>query len=599
MAILAFRIINIRSMKRFFGRIFTSCLGTLLAITVIGLFFAVAAMMGSSKNVIEKGSVLLLEFDTPIPELSGNVEQDQFSFDSKPSIGLHDIKKLIRHAQTDSRIAGIVYKVAGSTPLGTVTASNIRESLKEFRDSTDKFIYTYGDYFGSTSYLLASSSDSIFINPNGIMDVNGSAAMVPFFKKAMDRLELEMNVFYAGQFKSASEPFRRTEMSEQNKKQTREYLNDNFKLYLEEVAEARNIPVSNIKDLVNELDFSNTQQALDKGLIDGIKYWYDVEDILRQKLNIKKGRVIDYVSLDEYSTKTTLTELKGKNKIALIYAEGEVQYNNDNKGNINEINYHKVFDKIRKDKKVKAIVLRVNSPGGSAFTSDVIWRELKELKQDSIPIIASFGDYAASGGYYIAAGADKIVSHPKTLTGSIGVFSMLPNFSKFLDNKIGVTFDTVKTSPYAVVASPFYDMNTAEKGALQNFTDELYAQFLGRVAEGRLSTVDDIHEVAQGRVWTGERASKIGLVDALGDLDTAIDMAADMADIADNYKLVAYPKIKREFWEDILLQLKSAEAKIFSKQMSEVEKQLLDQGKQVREMLKYREPMARMPFVII
>lgn len=591
-------------MGQFFKFIFASCLGTILAIgVIIALFSAIAAIMAGGQNDIDNDSVLLLEFDKPIPELTNNVAQEGFSFEQSRNTGLHEIVALLKKAQSDPKISGILYKSSPTNALGTVTASTIREAIKEFRDSTDKFVYAYGDFFDNTSYLLASSSDSIFSNPMGMLDVNGYAAMIPFFKGAMEKLDVEMDVYYAGQFKSATEPFRRKSMSEQNRAQTREYLNDNFQLYLEEVANSRNIPIGNLKEIINELDFDNTAKAKENNLIDGVMQWYEVEDLIRGKLGIKEGKNLPYLDIDEYAAKTYLSKGTSKNRIAVVYAEGTVEYGNDNRGNINVDTYHEVFDKIRKDKKVKAVVLRVNSGGGSAFTSDVIWKEMEQLKSNGLPVVASFGDYAASGGYYIAANADKIVSHPKTLTGSIGVFSMLPNFTNMMRDKLGITFDTVKTSPYAIVASPFYKASKEEAGALQHFTDKMYATFLSRVAEGRERSTEDIHAVAQGRVWTGQKAVSKGLVDELGGLDRAVELAAELADVSDDYKQVSYPKIKKEIWEELIVQLGAQTARVlpeswFRSKLTKSEEQIYKVVKEVRTVLGYQEPMAKLPFII-
>ena len=587
-------------MKTFFKFVFASCLGTILAFVAIGLIFAIIGGIAAAgnKSPVQDG-ILLLDFGTPVPEKTGNVATQAFSFDTPSDLGLYRIQKLIKHAQTDPSVKGIVYKVSAATPLGLATASSMRESLKEFRDSTDKFIYTYADFFDNTSYLLASSSDSIFVNPNGILDINGYGTMIPFFKGAMEKLGVDMNIFYAGQFKSATEPFRRKEMSEQNKIQTRQYLNDNYQLYLEEVAEARSISVANLKTMIGELDLDNTTRAIELGLVDGHSHWFEFEDRLRDKLGIKEGKIINYTRLDDYSLDTHIGSGSSKNRVALVFAEGEVQYDADSKGVITEGEYHKIFDKIRKDKKVKAVVLRVNSPGGSAFTSDVIWRETKELQARGIPVIASFGDYAASGGYYIAASADTIVSHPKTLTGSIGVFSMMPDLTDFMDNKLGVTFDTVKTSPHAILLSPFFKLNGTEKNAMQAYTDNMYNQFLDVVADGRGKSRDEIHQVAQGRVWTGQKASEIGLVDVLGGIDRAIEIAAEKADL-ENYKVVEYPSIKKEFWEEILTEMSRSQRATLTehilgkKEGAKVNKTM----NEVQSMMKYREPMARLPFVL-
>ena len=587
-------------MRQFFKFVFASCLGVFLAFTLMFMILMIIGLVsaaGSGPSV--KDGILVLDFSTPIPERSGNVASSGFSLNTNSDLGLHEMKRLIKHAQTDPSVDGIVYKVSPSTPLGMASASSLRESLKEFRDSTDKFLYTYGDFFDNTSYLLASSSDSIFANPNGIMDINGYGTMIPFFKGAMDKLGVDMNVFYAGQFKSATEPYRRTEMSDQNKFQTREYLTDNFELYLEEVTQARQVPRSHVMHMVNDLNLDNTHIADSLGLVDGQMHWYEFEDLLRVKINKKKGRAISYTDINTYASIVSLDKGSSKNKIAVIYAEGEVQYDSNNRGSITEGIYHKIFDKVRKDKRVKAVVLRVNSPGGSAFTSDVIWKEMKALQADSIPVIASFGDYAASGGYYIAASADTIVAHPKTLTGSIGVFSMFPNLTELAEDKLGITFDTVKTSPNAIFLSPFLEMNDREKRAMQNYTDGMYDQFLSIVAEGRNSTKEEIHKVAQGRVWTGQKAREIGLVDELGGLERAIEIAAEKAGVA-NYKLVEYPKIEKEFWEEILSEVsRSQEAGISRLMDDKIEDQLTQTLKESTVLLRYREPLARLPFKLV
>ncbi len=582
-------------MIQFIKFVFASCLGTLIAGFVAFLFLLVIGFaVGSGESVVEGNSILLLDFSKPIPELSGNMAVTGFNFESAQSTGLHDIVRLLDHAANDSNIEGILFKTS-SFSSGMVTASTIREALKKFRDESDKFVYAYGDFYDNTSYLIASAADSIFVNPMGVLDINGYATLIPFFKGAMDKLGVKMNVFYAGQFKSATEPYRRKNMSDQNRTQTREYLSDNFQLYLDEVSESRGIPKANIQQLINDLNLDNSRQAIELGIVDGLKHWYEVEDMLRSQLGIKKGRSINYITHDDYAGSVTLYKGSGSNKIAVIYAEGEVAYANENRGNINDRTYHDIFDKIRKDKRVKAIVLRVNSPGGSAFTSEAILREMKLLQQDSIPIIASFGDYAASGGYYIAASADKIVSHPKTLTGSIGVFSMFPNFKEAMEDKLGITVDTVMTSPHAIIAHPYLDMNSSQEAALQRFTDNMYATFLDRVAQGRNKTIAEVDSVGQGRVWTGQRAVQKGLVDELGGLDRAIEIAAEMADVSE-YKIVEYPRIEKEFWEEILSEFnKGNQASIMNK-LTPQEQKVLKTIQEYRNIMSYNEPLARLPF---
>ncbi len=584
-------------MRQFFKFLFASCLGTILAFgAIFFILFSIGTAFSSKEASVSKNSVLLLELDAPIPEKTDNREQDPFNFDGVRAIGVHHIKDLINKAKTDKNVQGIVYKTSYSTSGGMVTHSLIRKALEEFKDSTDKFVYSYGDYYTNNSYLIATACDSIFVNPNGMLEINGYGAMIPFFKDMLDNIGVKMNVFYAGNYKSATEPFRRREMSPENKEQTREYLQDNFDLYLEEVTSSRQIEKSKIQEIINTLEFSNLDVALKNGLIDGKIYWYEFENMLREKLGLSEGKAIKYLSLKEYASKSYFGSGTSKNKLAVIYAEGEVMYDTEERGKISEVKYHKIFDKIRKDGDIKAIVLRVNSPGGSAFSSDVILRELKELKSRGIPIIASFGDYAASGGYYIAACADTIVSHPKTLTGSIGVFSMIPNVSELFTEKLGIQFDTVKTSPHSLAISAFYELSEEEGISLQNWTDKLYQNFLSIVADGRGMSIDDIHEVAQGRIWTGKRAKEKGLVDVLGDLDDAINIAANTAGISDDYKIVSYPYIKREPWEQILEDLANVDKA--QTRMPRIETEIMKKFGHVRNLVKYREPMARLPFIV-
>ena len=584
-------------MKQFFKFLFASCLGTILAFgAMFFILFVVGSSLSTKDTSVGSDGVLLIELDGIIPEKTDNVEQDPFDFEAKRAVGVHHIKELIEKAQSDSDIKGIVYKSAFSTSGGMVTHSTIREALQNFKDSTDKFVYSYADFYTNNSYLIASASDSIFINPNGMLDINGYGAMLPFFKEMLDNGGIKMNVFYAGNYKSATEPFRRTDMSPENREQTRAYLEDNFELYVDEVCKSRNIEREKLFKIINELEFENINIGIENGLIDGKMYWHEFEQLLRDKLGKSEGSKINYVDIEEYASKKYISKGSSSNRVAVVYAEGEVVYDSNERGVVSELKYHKIFDKLKKDKKLKAVVLRVNSPGGSAFSSDIIWKELNEIKAKGIPVIASFGDYAASGGYYIAAGADTIVAHPKTLTGSIGVFSMLPEVAELFNDKLGIQFDTVKTSPNALAISPFYALTDTEKNSLQKWTDALYGKFLGIVAEGRGMSVEDVNEVAQGRVWTGQRALEKGLVDVLGDLDDAVAIAVERAQLGDDYKVVEYPIIKKEPWEQLLEDLSKVEEA--QTRMPSIEEQMLDKFKHIRSLVKYREPLARLPYII-
>lgn len=538
-------------MKEFFRSVLGSCLGVLVAMLVVVLVFVgvgvAASAGGGSEKTTEKG-VLKLSLSDVIPEKTDNVEKG-FMDRSTSTLGLRDMLRLIDHAAKNSNIKGIVIN-ANELQVGQATLLQLRESLEEFKASK-KFIYAYADNYSQGSYILSSVADSLFLNPNGGVDLHGYGTVTPFFKNTLDKLGINFNVFYAGDFKSATEPFRRNEMSPENRLQTAEFLDGMLDIMKEKVAKSRKMTSDAVDKIMNTLDGRNASLAKNNGLVDNAIYQDQFESKVRKALKIEESDKINYLSMNDYNTLAELTESGSyKNKIAVIYAEGEVSYNNPQKGVIDNKQFLKIFDQIKRDDNIKAVVLRVNSGGGSALTSDIIWRELENIKKRGLPVIASFGDYAASGGYYIAAGADSIVAAPNTLTGSIGVFSMFPNIKKFMNEKMGITFDTVKTHNYAVNLSSVYNLSDYEMKIMTESTDDIYKQFLQRVADGRGMTVEDVHKIAQGRVWTGVKAKELGLVDAIGFLDDAIKIAAKRAKLED-YKIVEYPKIKKDMWQEL------------------------------------------------
>jgi protease IV len=537
-------------MKEFLRSMLGSCLGVLIAIllvvlVVFGIGAAAASGSGSSEKTSKDG-VLKLTFNDGIPEKTDNVEKG-FMDQSGEAIGLRDLGKILEKAASDENIKGISLNI-GDLAIGQSTLVQLRNDIEKFKASK-KFVYAYSDNYSQGSYILSSVADSLFINPNGGIDLHGFGTVTPFFKNTLDKLGVKFDVFYAGDFKSATEPFRRSDMSPENKLQTKEFLSEMLDVVQEKIAKSRKISDQEVDNVMNTLDGRNVALALQHKLVDASIYWDQYEAKIRKAAKLADSEKINYLTIDEYKPMVSLIE-KGsyKNKIAVVYAEGDVSYNDPKKGNIDNKRYLKAFDQIKRDDKIKAVVLRVNSGGGSALTSDIIWREVENVKKMGIPVIASFGDYAASGGYYIAAGADKIVAAPNTLTGSIGVFSMLPNFKQFMNQKVGVTFDTVKTHNYAVNLSTMYALSDYEKKIMTESTDDIYEQFLKRVADGRKMTVEAVHKVAQGRVWTGHKAKQIGLVDEIGYLDDAIAIAAKKAKVTD-YKIVEYPRISKDMWQ--------------------------------------------------
>ncbi len=585
-------------MKSFFPTFFASCLGVFAAFA-LGIFILIGmGLSGMSKSSsYSDNSILKLSLENSIPEKTGNVSQQSiFMGGQDESLGLRTILKLIEAAAKDKKIVGIVIE-NNNTSIGQATILSLMEGLEKFKES-GKFIYSYADFHSQSSYMLCSVSDSMFINPQGGVDLKGYGATIPFFKNMLDKIGVEMEIFYAGNFKSATEPFRLTEMSEYNKLQTRTFLTDMKDIMVEKLSKSRNLTAIDLDSIMTNYEGRTAKKAKVVGLVDELFYKDQFDDFLRKRIGIEEGKKIKYVSLSKYNTLADLDESSEKDKIAIIHAEGEIIYGSDETGIISEKKYLGMLTKIRNDKNIKAVVLRVNSPGGNAFSSEAIWRELEKIKEAGKPVIASFGDYAASGGYYIAAGADRIIAEPNTLTGSIGVFMILPNATKLLNEKIGVNFDTIKTHPFATGFSPVVELTDKEKAILQESTLDIYDLFIERVSTGRKMTVEATKEIAQGRVWTGKRAKEIGLVDELGNLEDAIRIASEKANIT-SYKVVEYPSIEEDFISTLIREISKGKDNedMTSLFVSKEERKLYEQYQQVKGILRCKEPNARLPFL--
>ncbi len=583
-------------MKQFFKFFTASCLGVFAAIALIFLVGMLMVSMAASKDTtVASNSVLKLDLGRVIPEKSGNVKTDFMDLEAAEAIGLRDLKRVIRNAATDDNIEGIML-THKDVSLGQATIKSIVDELNAFKE-TDKFIYAYGDYYGQSAYFINSTADSIFLNPNGMVDVKGYATMIPFFKEGMDKLGVKFDIFYAGNFKSATEPYRRNDMSEPNKLQTRTFLDGMLDVFQEQITTARGFDEATLDAIMNDYKGINAKSALAANLVDELLFWDDLQDKLRAKLDIKENGEIDFIDLEKYKSKITLTEDGPRDsRVAIVYAEGTVGYGTDEKGSITDKKYMEIFEKIRANKKIKAVVLRVNSGGGSALTSDIIHKEIAHLKSDGIPVVSSFGDYAASGGYYIAANSDTIVSMPNTLTGSIGVFSMMPNARELANDKLGVHFDTVRTHQNAIMMSPFLEMSPKQKAMLQSETDAIYDQFLKIVAEGRGMTIEETHAIAQGRVWTGTAGKEIGLVDVIGDLEDAIKIAGDMAGL-DEWKIKEYPSIKKEWYEDILKGLNEGSSTQALIPNDDLSRALIKDYSELKSIMEMQGPQCRMPYI--
>lgn len=551
-------------MKDFFKFTFASCLGVLLATIVVTIFgsLIIGAVINSSNansessQDLKSNSILSLHLNQQMPELTNNTAQRSFNFENPEILGLHDMLDLIEHAKDDEDIKGL-YIDGDQIITGFSSSRLLRDAILDFK-SSGKPVVAHANNYGQMPYYVASTADHVFMSPTGFMDFRGFGAVNPFFKNTMEKLDLSFNVYYAGDFKSATEPFRRTSMSPENKEQTRAYLNESYDLFLSDIAENKNITVGQLRAAANTLKTWNPAYAQQEGLIDELGYRSDAFDKIKELLELEDDDKIHLVRPDKY-VNTYNEERKGdsKQRVAVVFAEGEIGDGANEPGKITGDKYVTILRKLRKQEKVKAVVLRVNSPGGSVISSDDIWHEVERLQEEGKPVVVSMGDMAASGGYYISCGSDKIFAQPNTITGSIGVFSMFPNTGDFMRNKLGITFDTVGTAKYANRLNSLYEPNAEESVALQAAVDNYYRVFLERVSEGRNMSVEEVHKVAQGRIWTGQKAVELGLVDELGTLEDAIVSAASLAELED-YRIYEYPKIKNQ-WEQLLDQFTNKE----------------------------------------
>lgn len=584
-------------MGKFLQFVLASCLGVILAsVVVFGIGALVVGQIISKTEAPKKvkaNTVLKLELSSFVPQKTNNLPVDPFSFDTDKKLGLFDLIETINQAKEDDKINGI-YLNLEAVPMGRASASDLRDALLDFK-SNGKFIIAYSDYYSQATYHLASVSDKIFVNPLGGVDFRGFGAQIPFFTDMLNRLDIKMQIYYAGEFKSATEPYRLKEMSEENRLQTREYVESMYNLFLTDIAESRSINKSELHRLADNYLLRNAEDALHYKMVDAIGYEDEALAELKHRLGLDNNDNVTTIALGEYnaSMKSGI-DYKIKDKIAVVYAEGTIDMGDGGPGTIGEEKYVEIFRKIRENEKIKAVVLRINSPGGSAMASDIMWREIKLLKEAGKPFVASMGDVAASGGYYIACAADSIFAEPNTITGSIGVFSMIPSIEGTLRNKVGVTFDTLTTGKFAIGISPLKDITPEEGEILQQSTDEIYEVFLARVSDGRKMSRDQVHEVAKGRVWIGGKAKTLGLVDEIGDLDRAIEAAASLAGL-EKYRTTEYPVAK----DPIQQIIEEFTGQKVAKAMVEAEmNENIPHYKHLKAINKMEGVQARLPFVL-
>ena len=537
---------------KFYKVVIAAFIGTLIALLItffVKVSFFSSLIKSISKDTemattVKPNSVLYMKLDYEIADRTSENEFAGIDFntlESKDVTGLNQILNNIENAKTDANIKGI-YLELSSIPTSTATLQEIRNKLIEFKES-GKFVVTYGENYSQSAYYLATAADKIYLNPEGMVDLHGMASQVMFYKHLLEKLDVEMQIVRGpnNRFKSAVEPYFLDKMSDANREQMDKLLGSVWGEILASISQSRNISVEQLNQIADQMEtFSDAQKAMEYNLVDGLMYKDEMLAELKS-LTGSKGK-INAVPNAKYADSYTLDN-KSANEIAIIYAEGQIFDGKGQEGNIYSENLSKTIRKAREDENVKAIVLRVNSPGGSAVASAIIGHEL-DLAKEVKPVIVSMGNYAASGGYWISANGDYIFADPTTLTGSIGVFGTFPNLKGLLNDKIGLTFDVAKTNENADFGTFTEPLTEFQYAKLQQMVVKTYDEFTGRVAEGRGLRQSYVDSIGQGRVWSGIDAIEIGLVDQLGDMEDAIAYAAQKAGIANDYKVVEMPKQK-------------------------------------------------------
>jgi len=584
-------------MRSFFKIFLASFLA--LIVFVFVLFFFTVGYVGSVVSGIGKSQseevgsngVLLLDLSQSYTEKTVVDPLAGFTDDRYNTPGVYNLIRLIRYAKTDSAIKGIYIK-ANSGENGLGTSEEIRNALLDFKKSR-KFIIAYGEVISLKAYYTANIADKIYCNPKGGVEWKGFTSTMPYLKGSLDKLEIQPEIFYAGKFKSATEPLRADKMSDANRLQITELLGDIFNHILDQTAAIRNQDTAVLRRCVDEQLIQSAKDAMTYKLVDSLKYNDQVMEEIAEKIKASSITNINFISVGKYyeSVKTKLNNT-GSERIALIYAEGDIVGGKNSQKEIGQDIYRYIIRKARLDKDVKAIVLRINSGGGSALVSENLWRELTLAKANK-PVIISFGDVSASGGYYLSCNADSIFADPMTITGSIGVFSMLFNTETFFKNKLGITFDGVHTAKQPDAITMYQPLTDMQRKFIQNDVDSIYHDFTFRVADGRNKNIAFIDSIGQGRVWSGEKALKLGLVDRIGGVEDALDCAARMAKLK-SYRLREYPE--PENFLDLLLNSYKQSVK-----MKTIQEDLGEQGaKWYQVMSDYQfmagVPQARLPF---
>jgi protease IV len=579
---------------RSFFKIFLASLLALVVFAIVFFFFTIGFIsnIGSNPSAeVGARAVLVLDLGQSFSEKAIDDPLAGLSETRYNTPGVYDVLRMIRFAKTDSSIKGIYIKAGGSEN-GLGTSEEIRNELLNFKRS-GKFIIAFGDIIPFKAYYTANVADKIYCNPKGGVEWKGLTSSMAYFKGSLDKLEIKPEIFYAGKFKSATEPLRADKMSDANRLQINELLTDVFNHILDQTSKTRGQDSALLRRCVDEQLVQSASDALTYKLVDGLKYNDEVFQEIAGKIKVTSITRINFVSLGKYY-EAVKAKLKGSgsDRIAIIYAEGDIVGGRNSQKEIGEDIYRQIIRKARLDDDVKAIVLRINSGGGSALVSENLWRELTLSKADK-PVVISFGDVSASGGYYLSCNADSIFADPMTITGSIGVFSMIFNTQDFFKNKLGVTFDGVHTSRQPDAITMYQPLTDLQKKFVQNDVDSIYHDFTSRVSEGRGKAITYIDSIGQGRVWSGEKALRLGLIDRIGGVQDALDCAARMAKLK-SYRLHEYPE--PENFLDLLLNSYKQSVK-----MKTIREDLGEQGTRWYKMMSDYQamsgvPQARLPF---
>ncbi|NDW18425.1 signal peptide peptidase SppA [Dysgonomonas sp. 216] len=579
-------------MKSFFKGVLASVAGVFIAFLILVICFSIVVINSSSPRnyKLEDNTILSIRLSGILKDhAQPNPIMQYLGFSDVDEISQSDIVSAIKKAKENDKVKGI-YIYSSYLSASNASLLEIRNELNDFRKS-GKFIIAYADTYMQGCYFLSSVADKVILNPSGNLDLHGLASSRVFYKGLFDKLGVEVQVFKVGTYKSAVEPYMLDKMSPANREQVGSYIHDIWNTMLAGISQSRNISVSELDSIANMMPlFREPQMVVDKGLADTLMYETEVKDYLCALTDAEKPDDLKLVSVKQMASVKS-EKKEHKEKVAVLYAEGSIVSGNA-KTDINDRFVIKQLEKLKDDEDVKAVVLRVNSGGGSAYASEQIWKAVTDLKVKK-PIVVSMGGYAASGGYYISCNASKIIAQPNTLTGSIGIFGLFPNVEG-LAQKAGLTFDHVKTNRFADFGDLARPMREDEKVILQEYIDKGYDLFITRCAEGRGISKDSIAKIAEGRVWTGNQALKIGLVDAIGGIDMAIEEAAKFAELKE-YSVSEYPK-QKSFWENLTFDIRNTIAQETLKSYLGDDYRLIKTVREIKEMTEQDFIQARLPY---